>query len=121
LQSHHLFLREGENWIGSTGFAVLRAKQDLCSPRYLFELIMSDIIGRQIEELIAGSNYPAISNREVRTLRISLPCLDEQGAISAILGDMDTEIHALGTRLEKARQVKEGMMQNLLTGRIRLV
>ena len=38
-----------------------------------------------------------------------------------LLEDMDAEIQALETRLEKARQVKEGMMQNLLTGRIRLV
>lgn len=121
LQSHHLFGQHGEDWIGSTGFAVLRARRELCSPRYLFELIMSDIIGQQIDELIAGSNYPAISNKEVRKLRISLPSLDEQDVISEILGDLDAEIQALETRLEKARQVKEGMMQNLLTGRIRLV
>lgn len=121
LQSHYLFDQQGDNWIGSTGFAVLRARQEHCSPRYLFELIMSDIIGWQIDELIAGSNYPAISNKEVRKLRISLPFLDEQRAISKILDDMDSEIQALETRLEKARQVKEGMMQNLLTGRIRLV
>ena len=52
---------------------------------------------------------------------VHFPLPNEQEAISEILGDMDTEIHALDTRLEKARQVKEGMMQNLLTGRIRLV
>jgi restriction endonuclease S subunit len=46
---------------------------------------------------------------------------DEQQAIADVLNDMDTEIRALEIRLEKARQVKEGMMQNLLTGRIRLV
>ena len=121
LQSHHLFLQQGEDWIGSTGFAVLRTRPELCSARYLFELIMSRVIGRQIDELIAGSNYPAISNRDVRKLAVSLPSLTEQEAISEILGDMDAEIQALDTRLEKARLVKEGMMQNLLTGRIRLV
>ncbi|TWD58313.1 type I restriction enzyme S subunit [Zymomonas mobilis] len=121
LQSHLLFDQKGDNWIGSTGFAVLRARLELCSPRYLFELIMSHVIGRQIDELIAGSNYPAISNREIRTLQIALPSLNEQNAISTILSDMDTEIQAFETCLEKARQVKEGMMQNLLTGRIRLV
>lgn len=121
LQSHHLFTQHGDDWIGSTGFAVLRVRPELCSARYLFELIMSNVIGRQIDELIAGSNYPAISNGDVRKLKVSLPSPDEQEAISEILGDMDAEIQALETRLEKARQVKEGMMQNLLTGRIRLV
>ena len=49
------------------------------------------------------------------------PTLKEQIAISEVLTDMEAEIQALETRLVKARQVKQGMMQNLLTGRIRLV
>ena len=49
------------------------------------------------------------------------PTLPEQTAIAAILSDMDTEIAALETKLTKARQLKQGMMQELLTGRIRLV
>ena len=53
--------------------------------------------------------------------RISVPNVDEQTAIATILSDMDAEIAALETKLAKARQVKQGMMQELLTGRIRLV
>ena len=45
----------------------------------------------------------------------------EQDAIATILSDMDTEIVALEAKLEKARQLKQGMMQELLTGRIRLI
>lgn len=47
--------------------------------------------------------------------------MDEQNAIATILLDMDAEIAALEARLAKARQLKQGMMHNLLTGRIRLV
>ncbi|MGR3555532.1 MAG: restriction endonuclease subunit S [Paracoccus sp. (in: a-proteobacteria)] len=49
------------------------------------------------------------------------PSFSEQQAIAAVLSDMDAEIQALESRLTKARAVKEGMMQNLLTGRVRLV
>ena len=49
------------------------------------------------------------------------PDESEQTAIAAILSDMDAEIAALEAKLAKARQVKQGMMQELLTGRIRLV
>lgn len=49
------------------------------------------------------------------------PSCDEQQAIAAVLSDMDAEIQTLESRLTKARAVKEGMMQNLLTGRVRLV
>jgi len=53
--------------------------------------------------------------------RIPIPDVDEQIAIAAIAADMDAEIQTLESRLAKARAVKEGMMQNLLTGRVRLV
>lgn len=51
---------------------------------------------------------------------ILLPRLDEQVAITAILTDMDDDITTLENKLTKARQLKTGMMQELLTGRIRL-
>ena len=49
------------------------------------------------------------------------PTFDEQAAIATILSDMDTELAALESRLAKARRIKQGMMQELLTGRIRLL
>lgn len=54
-------------------------------------------------------------------LILALPTQAEQTAIAAVVADIDAEIAALETKLAKARQVKQGMMQNLLTGRIRLV
>ncbi len=50
-----------------------------------------------------------------------LPPSAEQTAIAAILSDMDAEIASLEAKLGKARQVKQGMMQELLTGRVRLL
>ena len=52
---------------------------------------------------------------------MELPCVAEQQAIATVLSDMDTEIEALERRRDKARQIKQGMMQQLLTGRVRLV
>ena len=49
------------------------------------------------------------------------PTFDEQTAIAAVLRDMDAELSTLESRLAKARQIKQGMMQELLTGRIRLL
>ena len=50
-----------------------------------------------------------------------MPPVEEQSAIATLLSDMDAEIAALEARLAKARRLKQGMMQELLTGRIRLV
>ncbi len=50
-----------------------------------------------------------------------IPSLPEQTAIAAVLSDMDAEIAALEQRREKTRALKQGMMQELLTGRVRLI
>ncbi len=55
------------------------------------------------------------------SFEILMPDYNEQTAIANILSDMDDEIAALEAKLAKARQIKIGMMQELLTGRIRLV
>ena len=47
--------------------------------------------------------------------------MEEQTAIATVLLDMDTEIESLESKLAKAREIKQGMMQELLTGRIRLI
>ena len=60
--------------------------------------------------------WPAFSE-----ITVSLPSVEEQIAIAAILSDMDAEIAALDAKLAKARHIKQGMMEELLTGRIRLV
>lgn len=69
-----------------------------------------------------GTKQQSYTAKLVRLLPIDLPPkVEEQTAIAAILSDMDAEIAALEAKLAKARQVKQGMMQELLTGRIRLV
>lgn len=71
----------------------------------------------------AGStgSMPKISGGRLREMPVPIPPAPEQAAIVTILSDMDAEIAALEAKLAKARQVKQGMMQELLTGRIRLI
>jgi type I restriction enzyme S subunit len=62
-----------------------------------------------------------ISLPDLKKIEFTLPLIPEQTAIATILSDMDTEIVALETRLSKTREFKQGMMHNLLTGKIRLI
>jgi type I restriction enzyme S subunit len=65
---------------------------------------------------------PKLMNDIMKRVKIPLPpTKTEQEAIAAILTDMDAEIAALEAKRAKARQIKQGMMQELLTGRIRLI
>jgi type I restriction enzyme S subunit len=68
-----------------------------------------------------GSTRKRIGLTELRNLELLCPPLPEQTAIAEVLSDMDTEIAALEEKLAKARQLKQGMMQELLTGKTRLV
>jgi type I restriction enzyme, S subunit len=68
-----------------------------------------------------GSSQKHIYKRDIYELVVAFPSQTKQIEIRSTLDDMDAEIVTLETKLEKARQVKQGMMHNLLTGRIRLV
>jgi type I restriction enzyme S subunit len=69
-----------------------------------------------------GTKQQSYTAKLVKLLPIDVPpMVDEQTAIAAVLSDMDAEIAALETRLAKTRELKQGMMQALLTGRIRLI
>jgi type I restriction enzyme S subunit len=77
--------------------------------------------GESIDSLGSGSTVKGISVNELKRLPISFPAKDEQLAIATVVTDLDTEVTALERRRDKTRQIKQGMMQQLLTGRIRLV
>lgn len=121
LQSHFYFGTSDGFWVCSTGFCVLRCNQGLSHPGYIFHLMFSRGVVRQIDSLLTGSNYPAINSGDVRALWVPWPSYGEQVAISEVLSDMDTEITALEARREKTVALKQAMMEELLTGRTRLV
>jgi restriction endonuclease S subunit len=87
---------------------------------FLYYLLLTkkqDFIG-----LCSGSTFLEIGKTQLVGFEVALPAHEgEQNAIATILSDMDTEIAALEAKLTKTRQVKQGMMRELLTGRIRLV
>lgn len=72
--------------------------------------------------LRVGSGLPNVQRKALVGFELRLPSdRDEQKAIASILSDIDAEIAALETRRDKTRHIKTGMMQELLTGRTRLV
>lgn len=75
----------------------------------------------QLVRMATGTSVYGISKTSVVDAELLLPPVDEQRAIAAVLSDMDAEIEALEAQRGKTEQVKQGMMQELLTGRTRLV
>lgn len=75
----------------------------------------------KIDDLGSGSTVKGISLTELKRLPFPVMALPEQTAIATVLADMDADLTALESRLAKTRAIKQGMMQELLTGRTRLV
>lgn len=75
----------------------------------------------ELESRAAGSTFLEISASKVATIPFRQPDLDEQAAIGMAIRDADAEVDALARRLTKARAIKQGMMQQLLTGRTQLL
>lgn len=73
------------------------------------------------KEKAPGGIIKTITKEALSSFKISYPKIEEQTEIATILFDMEAEIKALEAKLEKYRNVKLGMMQNLLTGKIRLI
>ena len=68
-----------------------------------------------------GTSIKGITSDEIQNMKITLPSKEEQTAIANVLSSMDKEIETLNTKLKKYRNLKTAMMQQLLTGKIRLV
>ena len=121
LMSHYYVDHDVNDLICSTGFSVLRSHEKFLHGPYVYHHMMASVLNNQIELLLIGSNYPAINSKDVEDLEIPVPSFDEQKAIAKALSDMDAEISALEERLEKAKAIKQGILQELLTGKIRMV
>ena len=74
-----------------------------------------------LQRIATGISVYGISKKQVAEIELSLPPRPEQDAIVSVLSSMDTEIEALEQRRDKTRALKQGMMQQLLTGQTRLV
>lgn len=92
------------------------------NPRWLAYLLSFPLFSHKIKEAATGTSgsMKNISKDSLLSLQIPLPKPQEQIAIATILSDMDAELVTLEKKLAKVRDIKQGMMQQLLTGRIRL-
>jgi type I restriction enzyme S subunit len=107
---------DADYWPHNTSLWVTRFNGN--SPRYVFYLYTA--IG--FERFASGSGVPTLNRNDAHAFRTALPRSNaEQEATARILSDMDAEIVALEAKLAKARMLKQGMMQELLTGKVRLV
>ena len=92
---------------------------EIIDKKYLYHFLNADV--SSILNELQGGTMSHLTKENMENRLCSYPNLDEQQAIAKVLSDMDCEVEQLEKKLAKYQQIKQGMMQELLTGRIRLV
>lgn len=104
------------------GWLVIQDYQEAYNMQFLYYILCSDAIMNQYVSMAAGSSVQNLNKEKVANVLLYAPTsLQEQSAIASVLTSMDNEISALAAKKAKYEHVKQGMMQQLLTGKIRLV
>ena len=105
------------------GFLIrVHPNPELLNPSYLSSFVTTRRYWNWVQLNSMRSGQPGINGNEYATLPVPVPpTVDEQTAIAEVLSDMDAEIAALERRREKTAHLKQGMMQELLTGKTRLI
>ena len=97
---------------------VIRVPADILNGTFLAYAIK--INHNQVMQLVSGTTVYHLYGRDMANFSFLAPGIEEQQAIVSVLSDMDAEIAALEQRRDKTLAIKQGMMQQLLTGRVRL-
>ena len=105
----------------NSGVFVIRPKDGAYDPLFFYYVLTSRIFDDFLAQLQAGSTISHLYQKDFVHFSFLAPSVPEQTAIAGVLSDMDAELAALEQQLAKTRALKQGMMQELLTGRIRLL
>lgn len=106
----------------NSGVFVIRPLEQAFFSDFFYYLLCSNAFIEFLEQLCAGSTITHLYQKDFVNFKFKIPpTISEQSAIATVFSDMDAELSTLESKLSKARQIKQGMMQELLTGRVRLV
>jgi type I restriction enzyme S subunit len=106
----------------NSGVFVIRPKGEAYEPHFFYYILTSRIFEEFLNKLAAGSTISHLYQKDFVTFSFLVPpTITEQAAIATVLSEMDEELTLLEQRREKTRALKQAMMQELLTGRTRLV
>ena len=116
-----LVTKDESGWLFSGRLLRVKLKLKNQNPSFFSHQFHTEPFKARVREVAVGQTMPSLNTEILKNILVAVPKYhEEQTAIATILSDMDSEIQTLEQRLAKTRQIKQGMMQELLTGRTRL-
>jgi type I restriction enzyme, S subunit len=111
------FLPQGVRYALNANTVIIKPKY---CPSYILWLLRSSLVEKQIQMQIHSTTQPAFGIQRIRAMLVPLPDKNEQHRISLILDAHNARITAEESHLAKLKQLKKGLMHDLLTGRVRV-
>lgn len=108
-----------DNLVVSTGYAVIRPK-DLVDGDFLYQHVLSAGFVEFLKSRMSGSNYPAVTVKDVEAYPLTLPSLAQQRKYGAILSSLDDAMAKMRAMIDRAQDIKKALMSTLLTGELRV-
>ena len=109
-QRNNLWFDLEGDFVASTGYAQLRARQD---PGFLYQVIQAKKFVDEVISRCTGAGYPAITPKELGKIRVPVPCKDEQKRIAEFLSSIDAKINAVSNQITHMEAFKKGLLQKL--------
>lgn len=107
-------------YILSQRVVALKTKEYI-NNRFMLYMIMSDIVQRQLDALSTGTTAKGINQKNLAKVKVIIPSLKEQQKIAQIISSVDSQIEEYQNKKTKLEELKKGLMQQLLTGGIRVI
>lgn len=109
-QKNNLFFNRIGDYVASTGYAQLRAKE---SSMYVFQLLHFDGFVNKVLVRCTGTSYPAINSNDLAKINVSVPVIEEQKKIATYLSRIDTKIEAVNNQITQTQTFKKGLLQQM--------
>ncbi|MFA5689323.1 MAG: restriction endonuclease subunit S [Kiritimatiellales bacterium] len=109
-QKNNFFFDRKGGFVASTGYAQLRTNQN---KMFLYHWLHIEDFVRKVLLRCTGTSYPAINSRDLESIRILMPCIQEQKKIADCLSAMDRKIEQVEKRILQAREFKKGLLQKM--------
>lgn len=109
-QKNNLFFTKNGEYVASTGYAQLRAKE---SSMFLYQLIHTTDFVNKVIDRCTGTSYPAINSTDLSNIKISIPSFKEQQKIANFLSSIDTKIESTSQQLNQTQNFKKGLLQQM--------
>ncbi|MCF2446213.1 restriction endonuclease subunit S [Dyadobacter sp. CY345] len=115
------FVYKGDqNLVLLSSIAIIRLNTALAFPDYVCQFLKSDIFFKQLEGLTSGSAIRRLVLKAINGIKVILPNIEEQEKIAITLSTIDDKIEILQEKKKNYQELKKGLMQELLTGKVRV-